>query len=232
MKQLFFLLLCSFKLTVTFSQKVDTIRTYRYENFLQVSFTIHSNSSFTIIEGRQQPHFKGKVASNGKFLKFVMDTSNMDRIDRGTCKYILSRFHFIKTDSLLHAPLMEVDPKVYMFLNDSAFPPGIFATYLKGDGFGGSVIHLFPDSTYKLCQFADVGGDEDLEVGHWKIKDHVLTFIPPKGTSFLKWYTQDNQLFLYGNFLIGRKATKEKQKSGKVIIHEIFQYFVKMPVLE
>lgn len=211
--------------SLTHCQKKDTIRIYDYSNmYHQWKLETFNNKFFTYVDREFRNTASGYLSSEGNGYSLVVDTNANSPQSLRIFKWFKDEIQLLNLNSYnVVTPMMLVNKPIYIY-DTISFPDSIFATYYRGTGFVSYLLQLSQDHSYSLIESGDVGGSDLKENGTWTIKDNVISFKTRGNHSMLRWFTQKSQLFLFGNFLVGRKIDKTAKKYS-----ETYFYFLKQP---
>ncbi len=200
-----------------------------YDNW---QIEIFSNNTFNLTSSdrllEDKMLFSGYCESSDSTIKFICDTSkvsNRNYLRNGLKEF--SNIPFIAQGEIFKKAGSYFIPNniIYQSGDSIEIPKGIFATYLRGDGFGNYLLQLKKDGTY---EFTDHSCEMDFyEQGRWIIKKNIITLLPPKGrVSAAQSVTSNNQFYVDENFLIGKKTVKKDRATTT----ETYYYLTKQPL--
>ena len=227
-------ILTIFFFQVSVSQTVDTIRVYNYlEPTDRWKLEIKNNKTFTFYTNNL--FIKDDITSSGKCkigdttIQFICDTSKF-KIKKLTNKRLVqfSKIPFIHCGEVFTKKGNYFIPRInnYVTEDSTIMPDGIYANYFRGDGFGSENVEIKQDGTYIFWDISCTSRSK--EEGRWTLKNQILTFYPKVDKrSMLEWITNNRQLYLARNYLIGKKVAKTVTQSKKPIVTETFFYLSK-----
>ncbi len=203
------------------SQAIDTVRIFDYLTFLENwQIKIKSNNTFTftsnILFGIDTLMVTGYCKTGDSSIQFIADTSTVsNRNSMGDELKQFSNIAFIAQGHVFkrHAGFFVPNNMIYSPEDSARIPPGIYARYSRGDGFGSDIIELRKDGSYK---FTDHSCEMNFyEEGKWVEKNNIISFFPPKkGRAMLTHVTDNNQLYADEGFLVGKKTIKSTTKTN------------------
>lgn len=205
-----------------FSQTRDPIRTYKFEDnwklviSKQKAFSLLTDASTT----KEVEMINGLCLTGDSTIQFLCDTSTF-------------KFKFLLSESFKNSNISNIatgkvfkNDKNIVIPSDSVTTKNIYASYSRGNGFGGWTIELRKNKTYRFTQHTCMS--RDFEEGTWTMKNNLLTLIPKnKEWTMIDWVTSNGKFYIVDNFLIGFKVTKTEDENANTIINETYCYLNK-----
>lgn len=221
----FYFLATLFIPSLSYCQKMDTIRIYDYSNmYHQWKLETFNNKLFTYVDRKYIDTSSGYLSPEGNGYSLVVDSNGISPQTLRMFKWFRNEIQLLNLNCYnVITPMMIIKNPIYIY-DTANFPDSIFATYYRGERFVSYLLQLNQDHSYSFIESGDVGGSDLKENGTWTIKHNVITFKTRGNHSMLTWFTKKSQLFLLGNFLVGRKIDKTRTQYS-----ESYFYFLKQP---
>jgi hypothetical protein len=203
-------------------QKKDTIRIYKYENYVPRFQLILKNDEFTYIARHLNDTLTGRlINANGSYSLFT-DTTSLIREKKRLFKGLQNSIYFIRHEDA-QAPLLylSTDTASWFRIDTTDLLPTLTGNYITSTGFVGCEVEVKEDGTISFKPFNDVGAPESKETVRWIQKGQAIKL---KGKVYIPaWFTGTKIYYILPYYLIGRKV-----EQTRTTYKETFHYFIKI----
>jgi hypothetical protein len=217
-------------------QTADTIRIYDYlKPFDSWRLTVENNMVFSLATdsqfGKDSIGFIGSCKINNSRIQFLWDSTFSTNKNFANEKLkIFSNIPYILLGDVFTFENNYLIPRNIVYEPDDSIkiPEGVFARYIRGDGFSNVIIELKLNNTYEIIDHSCTA--RFIEYGNWSSKGSIIKLFPlNRKKSMIDWFTDNKKLYVSERHLIGKKIYRCINDSRRIVVTETYYFMSKQP---